>query len=158
MLAVVLIAVAALVVFAIAAGAIGREAHRLDAVAPRAVFILDDAVDYVADHIPEEMTPRLTMDEVRQIVVWQMSLLHEKGLTPSKANDQRQTISEELVIDPTNAVGYVLARSDELGLDVFDEDLAAVVEANFGYLESIGAIGPPAEGSQDAQVQRDPDE
>ena len=43
-------------------------------------------------------------------------------------------------------------------IPVRDEDLAAVVEANFGYLESIGAIGPPADADRDAQVQREPDE
>lgn len=39
--------VAALLVLAIAAAVVGREAHRLDAVVPRAVYILDEAVEFV---------------------------------------------------------------------------------------------------------------
>ncbi len=37
--------VSAVVVFAIAAGVVGREAHRLDAVAPRVVYELDLALE-----------------------------------------------------------------------------------------------------------------
>lgn len=144
MVAVAVIVAAIVIVFVIAAVAIGREARRLDTIAPRAVFVLDDAVDFVADRLPTEMTARLTHDEVRQIIVWHMAQLFEKGLTPSKANDQVQHIHELLVIDPTDAVGYVLARSDSIDFEAADEDLAAVVEANFAYLASIGAIGPPA--------------
>ena len=39
--------VAAVAVFVIAAVVVGREAHRLDAVAPRVVYTLDEAVDFV---------------------------------------------------------------------------------------------------------------
>ena len=38
------IVLSAVAVFAIAAGTIGREAHRLDAVAPRVVYEIEEAV------------------------------------------------------------------------------------------------------------------
>ena len=63
---------AALAVFAIAAAAVGREAHRLDAVAPRAVYMLDEAVDFVCDRLPEESQARLTPEEVEQLLVFHM--------------------------------------------------------------------------------------
>ena len=59
--------IAAVLVFAIAAGTIGREAHRLDAIAPRAVYQLDEAVDFVADRIPAESQARLTPAEVESL-------------------------------------------------------------------------------------------
>ena len=39
--------IAAVLVFAIAAGTIGREAHRLDAIAPRAVYQIDSRTNTV---------------------------------------------------------------------------------------------------------------
>ena len=57
--------IAAVLVFAIAAGVVGREAHRLDAVAPRVVYEIDNAVQFVADNLPAGTQARLTIDEVR---------------------------------------------------------------------------------------------
>jgi hypothetical protein len=57
---VIFLIVSVFIVFAIAAVTIGREAHRLDALSPRAVYEIDFAVDWVADHLPEETQARLT--------------------------------------------------------------------------------------------------
>jgi hypothetical protein len=143
-LAVVLIAVAALAVFAIAAGVIGREARRLDAVAPRAVYRLDEAVEFVADAIPPESQARLTPDEVQELLRLHMRLLREKGLQPRIAEDQVQDIAVPVVFDDTGLVGYLIDRAEAAGLDVDDVDVVNVVEAHLGYLELIGAVGPEA--------------
>lgn len=37
--------------FVIAAVVVGREAHRLDAVAPRTVYILQEALEFVAEYL-----------------------------------------------------------------------------------------------------------
>ena len=66
---VVFAVVAGLLVFAIAAAVVGREAHRLDAVAPRAVYQLDEAVDFVCDRLPVESQARLTPGEVGMFMV-----------------------------------------------------------------------------------------
>src|SRR2546430_7938379 len=96
--AVILILVAAaVVVFAIAAVAIGREAHRLDAVAPRATYDLDDAVEYVADHLPPDSQARLTHDEVRQLLQLHMAQLRRYGLQPPRAVDHVQDIDQVVV-------------------------------------------------------------
>ena len=73
----IFVVLAAVAIFAIAAGAIGREAHRLDAIAPRAVYTLDEAVDFVADRIPERSQARLTPAEVESLL-----LLISIGFTP----------------------------------------------------------------------------
>jgi len=65
-------------VMAVAAGAIGREARRLDALPPRAVFDLEEAVQWVAEHLPEEVTARLSYDDVRRVL--DLSLDHLRGL------------------------------------------------------------------------------
>ena len=58
--------IAALLVFAIAAVIIGREARRLDSVAPRAVYELEQATQFVADNLPSETQARLTFAELRK--------------------------------------------------------------------------------------------
>jgi hypothetical protein len=141
----VLIAVAAIVVFAIAAGTIGREAHRLDAVAPRAIYDIDEAVQVVADRVPAPSQARLTHDEVRQLLRIHMARLHHLGLQPLDVTDRRQDIVVPTFLEEVDEVAYVIGGAEANGLDVADEDVSAVVAAHLAYLDEIGAVGPPAD-------------
>ena len=141
--AVLILAAAAVVVFAIAAGTIGREARRLDAVAPRATYVLDEAVDYVADHLPPESQARLTHAEVRQLLQLHMAQLRRYGLQPPVAVDQVQGL-DRVVVEETDAAGYLIGQVEAAGMDVTDVDVVNVVDAHLAYFEYIGAVGPPA--------------
>ena len=143
--AVLMLVVAAVIVFVIAAVVVGRESHRLDAIAPRTVYVLDEAVGYVADALPEESQARLTPDEVRRLLAWHMALLREKGLQPPEVVDRRQDIERPVVVEDLDVVGTLLARADAEGLEVEDVDVANVVDAHQAYLDEIGAIGPTAQ-------------
>ena len=143
-LAIVILVLTVLAVFAIAAGTVGREARRLDALSPRAVYVLDEAVDYVADHLPADSQARLTHDEVRQLLVLHMGELREHGLQPPHAVDRRQDISEPVIIEETDAAGYLIGKAEDAGLDVADVDVVRVVDAHLAYFDHIGAVGPPA--------------
>jgi hypothetical protein len=137
--------VAAVVVFAIAAGTIGREAHRLDAVAPRAVYQLDEAVDFVADHLPEASQARLTPSEVETLLVAHVNWLHEHGLQPDKAVDARQTIDDQVVVREDALVAHLLGVADLAGVELLDDvDAVNVVDAHLAYFAAIGAVGPEA--------------
>src|SRR5258708_4200649 len=138
-----ILVVAAVAVFAIAAVVIGREAHRLDAVAPRATYVLDDAVEYVADHLPAESQARLTHDEVRRLLQLHMGQLRRYGLQPPAAVDQVQDI-DRVVVEETDAAGYLIGQVDAAGMDVDDVDVVNVVDAHLAYFDAIGAVGPPA--------------
>lgn len=138
-------AVAALVVFAIAAGTIGREAHRLDAMAPRAVYQLDEAVDFVADRLPPESQARLTPEEVDALLRAHLGWLREHGLQPDRAVDARQDIDEQVVISEDALVAYLLAEAELIGVELLDDvDAVNVVDAHLDYFEAIGAVGPEA--------------
>ncbi len=137
--------IAAAVVFAIAAGTIGREAHRLDAVAPRAVYQLDEAVDFVADRLPSESQARLTPAEVDELLRAHLRWMHEQGLQPDKAVDARQQIDETVVISEDALVAYLLAEAERIGVELLDDvDAVNVVDAHLEYFEAIGAVGPQA--------------
>ena len=141
---------AALVTFAIAAGTIGREAHRLDAVAPRAVYRLDEAVDFVADRLPPGSQARLTPAEVEQLLVIHLRWLHAKGLQPDRAEDHRQDIVAPVVITEDSLVAYLLGEAEREGIELLDDvDAVNVVDAHLDYFEAIGAVGPRA-GLDDA--------
>lgn len=137
--------IAAVLVFAIAAGAIGREAHRLDAVAPRAVYQLDEAVDFVADRLPPESQARLTPEEVDELLRAHLRWMHEEGLQPDKAVDARQSIDDQVVISEDALVAYLLAEAERVGVELLDDvDAVNVVDAHLAYFEAIGAVGPQA--------------
>ena len=140
-------AAAAIIVFVMAAVVIGREAHRLDAVAPRVVYHLDEAVEYVGDRVPPATQARLTPTEVEQLLTFHMRWLHAKGLQPRDVVDRRQDIDTPTVIDEDTVVGYIIGEAEREGVDVLDDvDVVAVVEAHTAYLDAIGAVGPQAAG------------
>ena len=137
--------VAAALVFAIAAGAVGREAHRLDAVAPRAVYQLDEAVDFVADRLPLASQARLTPEDVDELLRAHLRWMHEHGLQPDKPVDARQNIDEQVVISDDVLVAYLLAEAERVGVELLDDvDAVNVVDAHLAYFEAIGAVGPQA--------------
>jgi hypothetical protein len=136
---------AALGTFVIAAVVVGREAHRLDAVAPRAVYRLDEATDFVCDRLPIDSQARLTPAEVEALLLMHMRWLHEKGLQPDKVVDRPQHIDETLVITEETLVAYLFAEAEREGIELLDDvDAVAVVEAHLEYFEAIGAVGPTA--------------
>jgi hypothetical protein len=142
------IVAAAVTVFLIAALTIGREARRLDAMAPRAVYQLEQAADYVAMSLPEATQARLTMEELEKLLLLHMNWLHSKGLLPAKAVDQRQNISTPIVVTEDSLIAYLLGESDKAGIQIMDDvDLVNVTEAHLAYFDAIGAVGPEADES-----------
>jgi hypothetical protein len=139
------IAAAAVCVFIIAAVVIGREARRLDAVAPRAVYEIEEAVDFVADRLPGQTQARLTPDELRQLLVLHMRWLHAQGLQPDKVVDREQDIREMVLITEDQLSAYLLAQAEIAGVELLDDvDVVHVVTAHLAYFEAIGAVGPTA--------------
>ena len=142
---VLFIVISAVVVFVIAAVTVGREAHRLDAVAPRVVYAIDEAADFVCDYLPEESQARLTPAEVEQLLVFHMQWLHAQGLQPEKAVDHRQDIDETVVVTEDTLTAYLLGEAERNDVDLLDDvDAVHVVEAHLAYFEAIGAVGPQA--------------
>ena len=142
---IVLIVIAALCTFVIAAVVVGREARRLDAVAPRSVYIPEEAVEFVAEYLPADTQSRLTPDELEQLLTFHMRWLHAKGLQPTNVVDRRQDIATPVVVSEDTLVGYLLGESERNGIEIIDDvDVVRVVEAHLAYFEAIGAVGPPA--------------
>lgn len=150
LLGIVAAVVVAVVVFAIAAGVVGREAHRLDAETRRPVFDVDEAVAYVADHLPFEVSAVLSYDDVRRILGWHLEYLR---LRASSSNGHGPRLDGPVIVGGAETVDYVLERSRAVGADYTPAQVHAVLEAQMGYLESIDAVAPveePDGGSSDS--------
>jgi hypothetical protein len=136
---------AAIASFVIAAVVIGREARRLDSVAPRAVYDLDQAIEFVADRLPTDTQARLTFDELRVLLKLHMRWIHEKGLQPADVIDRPQDITDVIVLGEETLTAYLLGKAEESRIEVLDDvDVVHVVRAHLAYFESIGAVGPSA--------------
>lgn len=140
------VALSVVTVFVIAAVVIGREARRLDAVAPRVVYRIDEAVSFVADALPAVTQARLTMDELTQLLQAHLAWLHARGLQPDKVVDRRQDIEDPVIIDEDTLAAHLLAEADRRGVALLDDvDVVHVVDAHVAYFAAIGAVGPQAD-------------
>jgi uncharacterized protein (DUF2252 family) len=136
---------AAIGTFVIAALVIGREARRLDAVAPRVVYRPDEAVSFVADALPAESQARLTYDELDKLLRAHLRWLHAKGLQPRNVIDRRQDIVDDVVISEETLTAWLLAEAERMKIALLDDvDAVRVVQAHLAYFEAIGAVGPRA--------------
>lgn len=142
---------AVVAVFVMAAVVVGREAHRLDAVAPRSVYIPEEAAEFVAEYLPAASQARLTPDDLEQLLTFHMRWLHSKGLQPAGVVDRRQDIVTPVIISETTLTGYLLGEAERNGVEIIDDvDAVNVVDAHLAYFEAIGAVGPRADAAADA--------
>ena len=129
------------VVFAIAAVVIGREARRLDAVPPRPVFDMNEAVAWVAEHLPFEVSAVLSHDDVRSIIDWNLEYFRSKGVS---GNGSTPHLDSQVVVGGAETVDWVMAKAEQQGASYTAAQIHAVLDAQMTYLEAIGAIGPEA--------------
>jgi len=129
------------VVFAIAAVVIGREARRLDSVPPRPVFDMDEAVAWVSDHLPFDVSAVLSHADVRNIIDWNLEYFRSKGVS---GNGSSPHLDGPVVVGGAETVDFVLARAQQVGTSYTAAQVHAVLDAQMTYLEAIGAIGPEA--------------
>jgi len=134
-------AIGLVAVFAIAAVVIGREARRLDAVPPRPVFDMDEAVAWVAEHLPFEVSAVLSHADVRNIIDWNLEYFRSKGVS---GNGSSPRLDAQVVVGGAETVDWVMARAEQHGSSFTAAQIHAVLDAQMTYLEAIGAIGPEA--------------
>ncbi len=128
------------VVLLIAAVVVGRETDRLAGSPPRPVFDLDEAVAWVARHLPFEVSAQLSHDDVRQILRWNLDYFRSKGVSGNGSSASAP--ATDVVVGGGETVDNVLARARSAGLDYTAPQVHAVLDAQMAYLEAIGALGP----------------
>lgn len=132
--------VAVVLVVVVALVAVGREAFTLAAQPRQALFDVDEAVDFVADNVPDEVSARISYDDVRALVRFHLDHLAAVGTPANRWDAARNRL---VVVDDEEGAEILMARAIETGLDLTPDDVAAVLAAELAYFEAIGAIGPP---------------
>lgn len=133
----------ALLVFVVAAVSIGVVSGSLAQRPRRSVYDLEEAVDFVADRLPDELTAQVSYDDVRAVLLFHCDYLAAKGVASERTADD---IGTALVVVPDDEpTAYVLGRVGEAGLTLSDDDVVAILDAELAYYEAIGTIGPQLE-------------
>ena len=141
----IFIALAAGFTFVLAAVVVGREAHRLDGLAPRVVYIEEQAVAFVAERLPSDTQARLTLDELSQLLTFHLRWLNSNGLQPDNVIDRPQDSANSVIVDETDLAAFLLGEADRVGIDILDDvDVIRVVDVHQQYFDAIGAVGPLA--------------
>jgi len=133
-------ALALAVAFVIAAVVVGRETGRLADEPPRPVFDLDEAVDWVATHLPFEVSAALSHEDVRQILRWNLDFFRSRGVSGNGSSATAPATN--VVVGGGETVDNVLRRASAAGLEYTAPQVHAVLDAQMTYLQAIGAIGP----------------
>jgi hypothetical protein len=141
------IALAAVVTFVIAAATIGGVSGSLARRPRRSVYDLEEAVEYVAERLPAELTAEISYDDVRAVLAAHCDYLAAKGVASERTADD---VGSGLIVVPDDEpVAWILGRLDEMGLGLSDEQVVTVLEVETRYYAAIGAIGPEVAGPTD---------
>ncbi|MFV1989405.1 MAG: hypothetical protein ACC652_01535 [Acidimicrobiales bacterium] len=132
---VVLAAIVLVIVFVIAAWAIGREARRLGAVRYVPTYRLDEAVAYVGDHLSDGASAELTYEQVREILRWHLDFLQTQQIAA-----RQMDASNDVIVSDDPGVVYVATRASENHLEIDVERLVEVIALQLDYLKAIGAM------------------
>ncbi|MBI2706695.1 MAG: hypothetical protein HYX32_15595 [Actinobacteria bacterium] len=172
----------ALVVIVIGLVAVGRVTLTLAEQPRPSSYELDEAVEFVADHLPDAATAQLSYDEVRSILSLHLDYLEVKGVAFEQGTvDEHETPTERdqhedyrevrlpepvefpawpevspkgpLVADDDEALPYILGRLAETNHEIDDVHVVQVLEVERRYLEAIGAIGAAVPSPDDPGVQ-----
>jgi hypothetical protein len=143
--------------FVIAAASIGWTTGHLAMRPRRSVYDLAEAVEFVADRLPPELTAELSFDDVEAVLALHCDYLTAKGIASHRTAED---IGEQLVVVADDEpVAWILGRLDESDRDLSDEQVVAVLRAEQEYYEAIGAIGPAVgeSGEVSSAPPQDPD-
>lgn len=143
----IFVLLSALAAFVVAAVAVGSVTAKQAVKSRPAVYDLEAAVEYVADHLPADITAVISYDDVRQVLLWHLDHLRAKGVATYAADPD--VGSSLVVVTDDEPVAYILGRADESDLELTDEHVVAVLLAQEGYYRSIGAYGPQVAGPED---------
>jgi hypothetical protein len=143
---------AVLAVFVIAAVAIGRETHRLDAVTPVPSIDVNDAVGWISERLPEDISAQVSYEDVRDILLWHLEEMQSRGVastlqspdSDSDSGDVDGTDGAAIVLDDNWGVEAVGMRALQNGRDLNPLHIRAVLDAELEYFDAIGAVGPQA--------------
>lgn len=117
--------------------------HAQRSSANEVTYGVEDAVAYIHARLDPRIAERLAVAGIRRIIEWEVFYL--QGLAQP---DRRQPVVS-VAGDYPPAVEFIgLHIAQDHGVTYSDEDISAVLDIETGYLDSIGAVGKKAGGSE----------
>jgi hypothetical protein len=109
---------------------------------PRRAVDQDVVASWVTRHLPFEVSERLSQQDVRQIIGWNLEYFRSRT---TSGNGHSASVEASIVVAGAETVDYVLERAGAVGTSYTPAQVHAVLAAQMSYLESIGAVGeePP---------------
>ena len=134
--------VGAALVLVVALVAVGGVVGRLRTEPARNIFENDEALEFVAQALPDELTAELTYEELQRIMRLHLDYLHAQGVARS-GGDLPAAGGPQVGSD--DAVRTILDRAAVV--DFYPEGGCGgrVVDVQLAYFEAIGAISPVTE-------------
>ena len=129
------------VILLAAAFFVGREAARLATAPPPPTYSLDEAYEWVVQHVPDDVAATLTPDDVKRIIGFQLEYFKKRGVA---VNGVKPHMDAPVIVGGAETVAYILERSEATGESYLPEQVHAVVETQLAYMRAIGAVGAPA--------------
>lgn len=139
---IVIIIVAAVIVVVIALVAVGRVVGETAAQPAHKVFDSGEALAFVSEALPDEVTAELSYDEVTRLMRLHLEYVQMHHLAPEDPEDPSANL---VVMGEEDPVDHILRRAVEHKRPVERHHAQAVVTAQLAYFEAIGAldIEPP---------------
>ncbi|MCC5951562.1 MAG: hypothetical protein JJU45_05650 [Acidimicrobiia bacterium] len=135
----VFIAVGAVAVVVIGLVVVGRVTAELADRPGASVYDQDEAVAYVAERLPPEVTAELSYADVDAVLTAHLNYLEMKGVAGDPA--VAPLAQGPLVAEENEGLAWVLGRLSEEGRALTDEHVVEVLDAELEYLRFIGAVG-----------------
>jgi hypothetical protein len=153
----VLIVVAVLAVLAVAVFTVTVVSGRLANEPAPAVLRVEDAVDWIAERLPEEVTAQLSYDDVKRIVLWHLDWFTDVGLSSDFGEELGAVNFADPVlveVDGEAAYDFVVERAIRERPELEPVHVVVVLDRHVAYLREIGALGD----IEDPGALGDPDE
>ncbi len=113
---------------------VGSAVARTSKMPPQIIVDSHEAIDFVGDAVPVEVSSVLSYDDVRRLIRLHMEWVQAYHWAPENDSDG------PVVFEEFDSLDYVMERADIVGLDVERKHAAAVIEAHSCYLQFMGAI------------------
>ena len=148
----------AALVFAIAFYAVGKVTGEMASQRPPALYALPLAVEWIADRLPDEVTARISYDDVERILTWHLDWFGAVGVASEYGQELGGTdaLHDGSVAIEDAAVDAVVAKSIEAGGAVDAVDVVCGLDLQMAYLREIGAVGEIAAPNDTEQNEAEP--
>ncbi|MCY4493447.1 MAG: hypothetical protein OXB92_06290 [Acidimicrobiaceae bacterium] len=147
----VFFAVGAVAVILIALVAVGKAVAELETERSPAVYDLNDAVEWIAQRLPDEVTARISFDDLKTLLRWHLDWFQEAGVA-SRHGEELATAQAQ--VDGAGAphdaaIDAIVARSLAAG-GPEAVDVVCVLDLQMKYLTAIGAVGNEVDEADEA--------